>query len=290
MQARSTSESQPHQATSPAGQHPVALTIAGSDSGGGAGIQADLRAFAFFNVFGTTAITAVTAQNPHAVTDVHAVPSAAVAAQIRAVTDAFTVSAAKTGMLFNAAIIETVADTLAGCPFPLVVDPVMVATSGARLLQPQAAEALSMLLLPKAHMITPNRPEAEILAGRPIEDAAHALAAARWLAGKYECAVVLKGGHDRAQPATDIFCNGTGCWELSARPLAPRATHGTGCTLSAAITACLATGLDDLEAVIQAKALVYGALKAAVQVGPDTWTMTSPAELPLDEIQCRPLD
>ena len=271
---------------------PVALTIAGSDSGGGAGVQADLRAFGYFGVFGTSVITAVTAQNPRGVRGVHAVDPANVRAQMDAVLEAFEVGGIKTGMLFSAEIIRSVADGLraqagAGRQIPLVVDPVMVATSGSRLLREDAAAALCRELLPLAMVITPNLPEAEMLCGRPVRSAQDAAAAARELAARFGTAVLLKGGHNPETPGTDLFCDREGVlWCLCSPNLAnPVSAHGTGCSLSAAAAACLAQGMVPLEALRYAKAYVYGALQSGVRVGPDTFAMWPPERLPLDEIQ-----
>ncbi len=266
----------------------VALTIAGSDSGGGAGIQADLRAFAQFGVFGTSVITAVTAQNPAGVRGVHAVDAESVLAQLGAVLDAFDVGAAKTGMMFNAEIIRAVAAGLRACPrrFPLVVDPVMVATSGSRLLRDDAADALCRELLPLAAVITPNLPEAEVLCGHAVRSPQEAADAARELAARFGTPVLLKGGHSAEAPGTDLFCErGGALWRLRSPVVAePASAHGTGCSLSAAAAACLAKGMSTLEALRHAKAYVYGALCGGVRVGQGTFAMWPAERLPLDEI------
>jgi len=186
---------------------PVCLTIAGSDSGGGAGIQADLRTFHCLRTFGTSVVTAVTAQNPRAVTAIHALPVAEVVAQFQAVMEAFEVRAMKTGMLFNAAIIETLAAELEGMnqELPLVVDPVMVATSGARLLEADAVSALLGRILPLATLITPNVPEAEIIVGERLQGRPAVRAAARRLAARHGIAVLLKGGHGEPEAAVDYL-------------------------------------------------------------------------------------
>ena len=272
-------------------EKPVALTIAGSDSGGGAGIQADLRAFGYFGVFGTSVITAVTAQNPGGVRGVHAVDPAHVRLQMDAVLEAFQVGGIKTGMLFSAEIIRAVAAGLrahaaAGRRIPVVVDPVMVATSGSRLLREDAAETLCRELLPLAAVITPNLPEAEMLCGRALRTPLAAAAAARELAERFGTAVLLKGGHSRETPGTDLFCDGSSLWRLRSPDLAnPASAHGTGCSLSAAAAACLAQGMAPLEALRQAKAYVYGALQSGIRVGPETFAMWSPERLPLADIQ-----
>ncbi|MCF7855295.1 MAG: bifunctional hydroxymethylpyrimidine kinase/phosphomethylpyrimidine kinase [Candidatus Pacebacteria bacterium] len=280
---------QPHteQAAATPGQ-PVALSIAGSDSGGGAGIQADLRAFAFFNVFGTTAITAITAQNPNGVRDVHGVPSETVTAQIAAVTEAFTIGAAKTGMLFDTSIVQAVANAtkmLGGCP--LVMDPVMVATSGAVLLRDTAVRALCAELLPRATVITPNIAEAEIILGRTLEDLADLDKAALELAQRFGVAALVKGGHRQTEEVIDVMSDGRQCWQLSTPRADAASTHGTGCSLSAALAACLARGDKVVEAVAKAKAYVYSSLKNCVRVGEKTWAMGIPSNLERDAVSIR---
>jgi hydroxymethylpyrimidine/phosphomethylpyrimidine kinase len=265
---------------------PTVLSIAGSDSGGGAGIQADLAAFAYFEVIGTTAITAVTAQNPHAVTGVYPVEPAGLAAQIDAVFGGFAIAAVKTGMLFSAALIEQVAARLAQHrPRWLVVDPVMVATSGATLLRDDAVEALCSKLLPMAALITPNLPEAEALVRRPIRSAAEAEAAAVELSGRYGCWALVKGGHGRSDRAVDVLVHAGHTWRFSAPRQAAPTTHGTGCSLSAAIAAGLATGETPPESVRRAKAYVLGRLRSCQAVGPETWVMLPPCSLPLQDIE-----
>jgi hydroxymethylpyrimidine/phosphomethylpyrimidine kinase len=262
-----------------------ALTVAGSDSGGGAGIQADLQAFSYFGVFGTCAITAVTAQNPAAVTDVAPVPPPSVRAQIDAVVAAFAVGAIKTGMLFSAEIIDAVAEALAAhAGIPLVVDPVMVATSGARLLRPDAVESLGRRLLPAASLTTPNLPEAEILLGRDLRDPDGIPSAARDLAREYGVTVLLKGGHTAGGDAVDVLSDGDSLWELRSPRVSAATTHGTGCSLSAAIAACLACGDAPLEAARRAKAYVLGRLRACRRVGPRSWGASAPECLPLGEV------
>ncbi len=258
---------------------PVALTIAGSDSGGGAGIQADLRTFNALGAHGVCVMAAITAQNPHGVTGVGAVAPRLVRQQLTAVLEAFTVGAAKTGMLFNAAVIRAVAAALAARPgLPLVVDPVMVATSGARLLRDDAVAVLVARLLPRATLATPNLPEAELLAGRPLRTSQARRTAARELAARFGGHVLLKGGHDPRDPATDLLAAPDGTlWRLTAPAVRrPLSTHGTGCTLSAAIAAGLARQAPLLEAVRVAKAYVVAAIAAGVRVGPDTFAMGVP--------------
>jgi hydroxymethylpyrimidine/phosphomethylpyrimidine kinase len=190
-------------------------------------------------------------------------------------------------MLFSAEIIGAVAACLASHPtVPLVVDPVMVATSGARLLREDAVESLCQKLLPRATVITPNIPEAEILTGRQLDAEKDVLEAARQLAQRFACTVMIKGGHHAAEPGIDLVSDGTGAWRLSAAPLAAPSTHGTGCALSAGIAAGLAQGDKILDAIVRAKAFVYGSLQNCISVGPDLWAMSSPEQLPLDAVRC----
>jgi hydroxymethylpyrimidine/phosphomethylpyrimidine kinase len=246
---------------------PVALTIAGSDSGGGAGIQADLKTFAALGVHGTSAITAVTAQNTVTVTDIHEIPAGVIRAQIDAVVDDLGVDAAKTGMLASSAIIEAVADAVRDHSIELlVVDPVMVAKGGARLLRNDAIAALMTRLLPLAAVITPNLPEAEVLLGRSLQTLGARRDAARALVALGPRAAVLKGGHAGGD-ATDFFFDGHDLVELPGRRIHTRNTHGSGCTFSAAIAAGLARGQTLLEAVVAAKAFITSAIEHALELG-----------------------
>ncbi len=233
----------------------MALSIAGSDSGGGAGIQADLKTFAALGVQGTTAITCVTAQNPRGVRAIQACREALVRQQIEAVFEEFPPRAVKTGMLFSRGIIRVVAEFLrVGKRPPLVVDPVMVATSGARLLQPAATRALQDELLPLATLVTPNLDEAAILAGRPLESVEDLRWAAREIHRRHGCPALVKGGHLRGlREAVDLFFDGETELLLSAPRVAGFSTHGTGCTYSAAIAGYLALGLALPRAVEMAK-------------------------------------
>ena len=245
-----------------------ALTIAGSDSGGGAGIQADLKTFAALGVYGASAITAITAQNTVEVRAIHEVPIDIVAAQIDAVLDDIGADAAKTGMLSSAAIIEVVADRLrAHGPLLLVVDPVMVAKSGDRLLREDAVTALARTLLPLAAVVTPNAPEASVLAGISVSDVTGAREAARRIFDLGPRLVIVKGGHLEGDRADDIVFDGTEFHVLSAPRLATAHTHGTGCTFSAAIAARLAQGLEPLAAARSAKAYLHGAIEHAEPLG-----------------------
>jgi hydroxymethylpyrimidine/phosphomethylpyrimidine kinase len=244
-----------------------ALTIAGSDSGAGAGIQADLKTFAALGVYGTSVITAITAQNTIGVTQILELNADLVAAQIDAVINDIGTDAVKTGMLANSAIIEVVADTIREHQLKnLVVDPVMVAKSGDLLLREEAIETLRSRLIPLATIVTPNLPEAKQLTGvqgggtKDIEEAA------RRIVGMGAKSVVIKGGHRRG-PATDLFYDGKQFRELKAHRIRTRHTHGTGCTFSAAIAANLARG-EELEiAVAQAKKYITRAIHNGFAIG-----------------------
>ncbi|MFC5602632.1 bifunctional hydroxymethylpyrimidine kinase/phosphomethylpyrimidine kinase [Sporosarcina koreensis] len=248
----------------------VALTIAGSDSGGGAGIQADLKTFQELGTFGTSALTAVTAQNTLGVHAVQPIGTDIVIAQIEAVLHDFTVGAAKTGMLFSAEIIEAVADTLDRHErIPLVIDPVMIAKGGASLLQETAIAALKEHLIPMAALLTPNIPEAEVLTGitilsmKDMENAANRLL--RMGAG----AVLLKGGHRiDITDAEDLFMSADDeCFLMRSRRIKTKDTHGTGCTFAAAITAELAKGVPMREAVVTAKHFIHAAIEDGIYLG-----------------------
>lgn len=246
----------------------VALTIAGSDSGGGAGIQADLRTFAALRVYGTSAITGLTAQNTTAVTRIELASPAMVTAQIDAVLDDFPVVAAKTGMLGNASVIEAVAAAIRSRELKnLVVDPVMIAKSGAALLVPEAVAALVAHVLPLALVVTPNLPEAEALAKRPVDTPERVLDAAKAIADLGPRFVVVKGGHASGSSVEDVVWDGRELHRFEGARIDTRSTHGTGCTLSAAITAWLARGILPVEAVRRAKTFVEGSLTAARPLG-----------------------
>jgi hydroxymethylpyrimidine/phosphomethylpyrimidine kinase len=248
-----------------------ALTIAGSDSGGGAGIQADLKTFAALGVYGTSAITALTAQNTVGVEGVYAIPPDFVALQIDAVVKDIGADAVKTGMLSNSRIIETVAAKVVEHALqPLVVDPVMVAKSGDALLEPEARDALVSILLPLAAVVTPNLPEAEVLCGFSITDMKDMRRAAREILAQGPRCVVVKGGHLLGTGfSTDLFFDGERFEELSEARLDTRNTHGTGCTFASAIAARLALGDEILDAVRAAKRYVSGILAASsgLQIG-----------------------
>ncbi|MBN2451538.1 MAG: bifunctional hydroxymethylpyrimidine kinase/phosphomethylpyrimidine kinase [Lentisphaeria bacterium] len=267
-------------------QRATALSVAGSDSGGGAGIQADLAAFSHFGVFGTVALTAVTAQNPHGVRGIASIEPSMVCAQIDAVMEDFAVASVKTGMLYRADTIRAVADAMRRHrPGVLVVDPVMVATSGARLLEPDAVEALCDALLPLATLITPNLPEAAVLLGRERLGAEAVGEAAEFLARRFGAAVLVKGGHGTGAEAWDCLCDGGGCRFLVAPRVEAASTHGTGCSLSAALAACLAKGEELVEAARQAKAYVLARLRRCGRVGPNAWAMGPAGVLPLADIR-----
>lgn len=248
---------------------PVALTIAGSDSGGGAGIQADLQTFAALRVFGTTAITCITAQNPKEVTAIAAVDPAIVTRQIKAVCEAFPVNAAKTGMLYSAEIIRAVAAADVGQGIPvLVVDPVMTAASGALLLQEDAVDALCTELLPQARVITPNLHEAEILWGRKITSVDELRDAASEIGDRFDVACVVKGGHLIGPEIVDVLYDEGEEFMYPGPRIDAAETHGAGCTFSAALTACLARGDLLSDAVSKARDFVRNAIAGAVMAGP----------------------
>jgi hydroxymethylpyrimidine/phosphomethylpyrimidine kinase len=246
---------------------PVAITIAGSDSGGGAGIQADLKTFAALGVHGTTAITAITAQNTLEVASVEAVKPEMVRDQIRAVAEDIGIDAGKTGMLYNEEIIKVVSKEVSRYDFPLVVDPVMVAKSGAPLLKPEAVDALRKYLLPKATVITPNKFEAERLAELKIENMKDAEAAAEKISEIGPKAVVIKGGHLEGKEAVDILYFEGILKTFRGIRLDAKTTHGTGCSFSAAIAAGLAKKLPVPSAVEKAKELVASGIKFGLNIG-----------------------
>jgi hydroxymethylpyrimidine/phosphomethylpyrimidine kinase len=246
-----------------------ALTIAGSDSGGGAGIQADLKTFSAFGVYGMTAITAITAQNTTGVQAIFELAPDLVGAQIESVSSDIGVDAAKTGMLGSFEIVQAVADAVREHDIQrLVVDPVMIAKSGDALLQHDAVEAVRTRLLPLALVVTPNLPEAEVLTGMIIRDAEGMRIAARaiWALGVNW--VVIKGGHlPEDQDATDLVFDGESFTSLQARRVPTKNTHGTGCTFSAAIAAGLARGMEPLEAIQRAKRFVSRAIEESLAIG-----------------------
>ena len=246
---------------------PKALTVAGSDSGGGAGVQADLKTFSAFRVFGMSVLTAVTAQNSVGVSGVHDVPPAFVARQLDAVLGDFGADAVKIGMLSTAAIIDVVADRLAAHRAgPIVLDPVMIAKSGDPLLQPEARAALVARMLPLAEVVTPNLHEASVLAELPVATEADMEEAARRIHARGPRHVLVKGGHLKDH-ATDLLWDGRTFTRFPAPRLESSNTHGTGCTLSSAIAAGLAHGRPLVDAVRDAKAYVTAAIREGFQAG-----------------------
>ncbi len=251
-------------AKSPAQNRPCVLTIAGSDSGGGAGIQADLKTFEAIGVHGASAVTSVTAQNPLEVRDVHPIPAKSVEMQIRAVLDALAPQVVKTGMLFSAEIITRVNLALSR-DLKLIVDPVMISTSRAMLLQSTAIAALKDLFR-RAYLVTPNIHEAEHLLGRKLTEPEDLRVAARELHDEYGCAALLKGGHlENLKVAVDILFDGENEWMLEAPYLRGVSTHGTGCTYSAAIAAYVALGEPLPRAVARAKEFISNAIARSIK-------------------------
>ncbi|MCC7033601.1 MAG: bifunctional hydroxymethylpyrimidine kinase/phosphomethylpyrimidine kinase [Acidobacteria bacterium] len=245
-----------------------ALTIAGSDSGAGAGIQADLKTFAALGVYGTSAITALTAQNTLGVSGMHIVPAEFVTAQIEAVVSDIGCDAVKTGMLATSAIVEAVVAAVEALELPnLVVDPVMIAKSGDRLLDADAVHAVRASLLKVARVVTPNIPEAEALAGISIRSRGDMRDAARRIAALGPGAVVVKGGHLPGDEVVDMVYEGGVFHELAGPRVEGRHTHGTGCTFAAAVAAGLARGSDLVASAEAAKAYVAGAMRHGVNVG-----------------------
>jgi hydroxymethylpyrimidine/phosphomethylpyrimidine kinase len=246
----------------------TALTIAGSDSGGGAGIQADLKTFAAHAVFGTSVITAVTAQNSTGVTAFEAVSADLVTAQLEAVMSDMPAHAAKTGMLANAAIVEAVAAAAADLEIPLlVVDPVMMAKSGDSLVDDEALSAMRAELLPRAFLVTPNIPEAMALTGLELETDEDRREAARRISRMGASAVLIKGGHLSGADIVDLLYEQHQFVEFRTARVESRHTHGTGCTFAAAITAHLARGLSLRQAVPLAQRYVAGAIRHAPGLG-----------------------
>jgi hydroxymethylpyrimidine/phosphomethylpyrimidine kinase len=246
----------------------IALTIAGSDSGGGAGIQADLKTFHQFGVFGTSAIVAITAQNTRGVSGVHAVPVAMVEAQLAALAGDLPPDAVKTGMLASAELVEAVAAGITRHGFPhYVCDPVMVATSGDRLLAADAVRVVRERLLPLAALVTPNMPEAALLIENPVETAADMERAGQALRAMGAGAALVKGGHLPGDEVVDMLVTPEGSVRFSHRRVPTRSTHGTGCTLSAAVTAGLALGRPLPRAVADALEFVHQALASAPGLG-----------------------
>ena len=244
-----------------------AMTIAGSDSGGGAGIQADLKTFAALGVYGASALTAITAQNTVGVTAVHEIPTDVITAQIDAVLDDIGADAVKTGMLSSSPIIECVSQAVQRHQVQrLVVDPVMVAKSGDSLLREDAIDSLRSLLLPLAAVVTPNIPEAEALTSRAITSPDDARVAAREIVNMGCRSVVVKGGHLDG-PATDLFFDGVAFREFTSARIDTKNTHGTGCTFASAVAAGLAQGMTPVDAVALAKEYVTEAIRQSFPIG-----------------------
>ena len=252
------------QAPVPSARYPRVLSIAGSDSGGGAGVQADLKTFAALGCFGMTAITALTAQNTTGVRSIHAVPLQILADQIDAVVEDIGADAVKIGMLHSAPTVQAVADAIDRHQLrQVVLDPVMVATSGATLIDPPAVASLVRELFPRTALVTPNLDEAALLVDRPLRCEADMEAAARELLARGANAVLLKGGHLEGDTVSDLLLmQGVQPQWMRAPRIATANTHGTGCTLSSAIAAHLALGADLPQAVRQAREFVRGALQA----------------------------
>lgn len=245
-----------------------ALTIAGSDSGGGAGIQADLKTFQELGVYGMSAITAVTAQNTLGVQGVYPLPVEAVVAQIDSIEADLRPNAVKTGMLFSQEIIEAVSERIKRYHLGnLVVDPVMIAKGGAPLLQKEAVHAMKASLIPLAKVMTPNIPEAEVLTERTIESMDDRKEAAKRLHDLGAEYVVIKGGHDKSNRLVDMLYDGEHFYEWESRRLPTKHTHGTGCTFAAALTAELAKGKQIFEAVETAKTFIHAAIEEELGIG-----------------------
>lgn len=264
-----------------AGTPPIVLTIAGSDSGGGAGIQADLKTFHAFGAFGTTVVTAITAQNTLGVTAVHPVPLSVVIAQLDAVMSDLPPVAIKTGMLATAPLVDTVADRLAEVGTgTLVVDPVMVATSGDRLLEQDAERTITTRLIPLAALVTPNVPEARILTGRQVRSPEEMLDAAKAMVDAGADAVLVKGGHLEGDRLVDVLWDGKSHRSWARDRLPTHNTHGTGCTLSAAIVANLAAGRSLENAVDRSLGFVEAAIRTAPGIGSGHGPLNHFAPLP----------
>ncbi len=281
------------------------LVVAGSDSGGGAGVQADIKAISAMGAYAATALTAATAQNTLGVQGVLPVPASFVALQMRSVLDDIGADAVKAGMLADQAIIEAVAEALGTTDAPLVLDPVMVAKGGQSLLAPGAVAALLRLLLPRAAVVTPNLPEAEALTGAAVADVAGMHRAAERLLRLGAAAVLLKGGHLPGERLTDLLATPHGTTAFEQARVDTRHTHGTGCTLASALAAGLAQGMDLPAAVTRARSYVRAAIETAPGLGAGhgplnhlAWTAVSqleiqegrPGALPLSPAKGEPLE
>lgn len=262
---------------------PNILTIAGSDSGGGAGIQADLKTIMSFGCYGMSAITALTAQNGLGVTGIFAPPASFAALQLAAILDGFTIQAAKTGMLFSVEIIEAISPLLRQRDFPLVVDPVSVSQSGSPLLQKDAVDAMVRLVIPDCDLLTPNTPEARMLTGITVENAQTAQLAGEALLGMGARAVLIKGGHmPKSDLARDyLILPGQPALELAQQNVRTDNNHGTGCTLSAAIACGLGMGQDLVEAIVNAQKYINLALRLSYNPGKGAGPVNHAARLEL---------
>jgi hydroxymethylpyrimidine/phosphomethylpyrimidine kinase len=246
----------------------TALTIAGSDSSGGAGIQADLKTFAAFGVYGTSAITAITAQNTAGITSVMALSADLVTAQIEAVAGDISIHATKIGMLATSAIVEAVAAAIEELDLPLVVvDPVLVSKRGVRLLDDDGVQGMRVELLPRAFVVTPNLPEAEVLSGKRIASPDDAREAARRIHGMGARAVIVTGGHGAGDQIVDLLFDGHTFHEFRTPRIDTRNTHGTGCTFASAVAAGLALGTPLADAAAGAQQYVAGAIRHALAIG-----------------------
>lgn len=264
--------------TSKINYYPSALTIAGSDSCGGAGIQADLRTFNAYAVYGCSAVTAITAQNIFKVADIQCADAKVVAAQIDAVMESVPLQYAKSGMLGNAEIVRTVAQSVKKHKLKLVIDPVMISTSGRELLEKNAREVLRDELVKEAYAITPNIPEAEAFLGCRITDEKGLFDAARKLSDMYNVIVIIKGGHfEKEKYAVDAVAFEGRAYQLRSPMLKNcRHTHGTGCTFSAAFCANLALGTEWDDALLEAKTFVFGSIAEPIRLGNETEVMYPP--------------
>jgi hydroxymethylpyrimidine/phosphomethylpyrimidine kinase len=246
----------------------TALTIAGSDSSAGAGIQADLKTFAAFGVYGTCAVTAITAQSTTGITEVSAISADLVTAQLEALAGDIEIHATKIGMLATAAIVEAVAAAIEELELPLVVlDPVMVSTSGRRLIDEDGVKTMRAELIPRAFIVTPNLPEAEVLSGITIASAGDMAEAARRIHGIGGASVLITGGHMTGDAIADLLFDGRTFSEFSAPRIEARHTHGTGCTHASAVAACLALEMTPAEAARRAQQYVAGAIRHGMAIG-----------------------
>ena len=260
---------------------PVVLTIAGSDSGGGAGIQTDLRTFNAFRVYGSSVVTAVTAQNPDEVRRIDLLPPGAVRCQLETLLASLPVRYAKTGMLAGKAIIECIAEVVQNCALDLVVDPVMVSTSGTQLQEESAVSAMREKLFPLASWLTPNIPEAELICQKKLNSPDELANSALQLYKQFNCNILLKSGHAiTSNMVTDIVCYQGKLFALSSPlvEISGNTAHGTGCTLSAAMAANFALGKSWQDTLITAKAFVYGALRESVQLSGTLFQMYPPEQ------------